>query len=720
MSENVKSDDDHWNDFAHFIEQLESKVFADQPTDRDLLLDQLKNAVDNRDRVRIAFTNERLTDKLNHYVTCLQSQLIDQGKDEQEAKVYRVKADELFESDDFADALETYSAAIAKAPASSAELAKSYQKRAEVLFVLKKYDHCARDIELALEHGYEPKEQLIEMKTDCDEKLQRLNENRTIEEAPAKFVSNNSQLYCASDKIQIKREKGKGRLVCATADLDFGDRLLVERPFAVLLDQQYYLAFCSNCLKQLNGLGLPCPGCDHALYCSNACRSAAADSYHANECNRILDLQNDLGVAYFPIRVLLKVGLDRVLALNWDQIQPTQSQDAIENEGTDRIADDYASVLSLMSHEKEMDVELQLQYVMTAILIKTLLIKLDVVRLTSTEDELKVCALILLHLQQMHSNLVAVVNHVLLEQFSKEGLDGGEEMQIGFGVYPGLSLFNHSCQPNVLAVFAGAEVQISSARALKQDEELYFCYGPSVNSATRRDRREALRRQYFFECACSACESGVESRAQALICQKCNGPVLEHRDLKNQCLNCGLQDQKIDREKIDKSMESLRKGRYLMQSEQHYTALQFVVDAYAELREHLHRHNRELRKCLENLYECYAMIGYFDIACCYCEIVVKITREVFGPDSVEAGNERVKLASLRLRAIETLEADKKIEAKARSEELVKDIDDIVGQFERLQVQVKQRLNDKQQQRFEQFEELTILADLKDKANKHLS
>lgn len=712
--------DDHWNDFAYFVQQLENHVFATENVKRNDLIEQVGSVSCNRERVQLCLANESLMTLIHSYATTIRSKLEDHGKSDVEAKVLREKADQMFEQDQFADALEAYSAAIAKAQVhrdtlpDSSELTQCLVKRAQVQFVRRKYAFCLRDIEMALQFGYELNDKLVEMQQDCESRLSSNGDQNEPNSDP--FVPNNPDLYGGSAKITIKREKGKGRLVVATCDLQFGDRLLVETPFAVLLDAQYYLAFCSHCLKQLDGEGMPCWSCDHALYCSKQCQTTAFDSYHAKECNRTLDLQNDLGVAYMPIRLLNQIGVHYIRSMDWNQIQPPQNHDLESDASTpNRATNDYSSLLSLMTHEHEMDNELMTQYVLTAILIQSLLVDLKVLGFESADDTLKVCSLILLHLQQMHSNLVAVTNHVLLEQFSKEGLEGGEQMTIGIGLYSALSLFNHSCQPNVLSVFSGSQVQISAARNVKAGDELFFCYGPSVQSATRRDRRQALKQQYFFECHCSACESGVESRSRALICQKCNGPVLEHSDRSNQCLNCGLTDQPIDHERLDKAIEQLQKGRQLMQSEQHYKALQFVQDAYAELRELLHRHNAELRKCLEHLYECYAMIGYFDIACSYCEIVLKITREVFGPNSVEVGNERVKLASLRWRVIEKLGPAEAVEAKARSEELIGDIGDIINQFEQLQVKVKERLTEKHHQHFQQFDEIEILNELKEKA-----
>jgi hypothetical protein len=37
-------------------------------------------------------------------------------------------------------------------------------------------------------------------------------------------------------------------------------------------------------------------------------------------------------------------------------------------------------------------------------------------------------------------------------------------------------------------------------------KEIFNCYGPHVGHQTTDERRAALRKQYFFDCTCVACQ----------------------------------------------------------------------------------------------------------------------------------------------------------------------------------------------------------------------
>ncbi|XP_048213469.1 histone-lysine N-methyltransferase SMYD3 [Perognathus longimembris pacificus] len=80
-----------------------------------------------------------------------------------------------------------------------------------------------------------------------------------------------------------------------------------------------------------------------------------------------------------------------------------------------------------------------------------------------------------------------------------------EMQEVGVGLYPSMSLLNHSCDPNCSIVFNGPHLLLRAVRDIKAGEELTICYLDVL--MTSEERREQLRDQYYFECDCIRCQT---------------------------------------------------------------------------------------------------------------------------------------------------------------------------------------------------------------------
>ena len=77
--------------------------------------------------------------------------------------------------------------------------------------------------------------------------------------------------------------------------------------------------------------------------------------------------------------------------------------------------------------------------------------------------------------------------------------------QVALGIYASQSLFNHSCVPNIIATYDGSTVHVRAMKNIRKGEELVANYGPRFGQMQRDERRNKLRYQYNFDCACVAC-----------------------------------------------------------------------------------------------------------------------------------------------------------------------------------------------------------------------
>ncbi|KAL1769896.1 histone-lysine N-methyltransferase SMYD3 [Sigmodon hispidus] len=80
-----------------------------------------------------------------------------------------------------------------------------------------------------------------------------------------------------------------------------------------------------------------------------------------------------------------------------------------------------------------------------------------------------------------------------------------EMQEVGVGLYPSMSLLNHSCDPNCSIVFNGPHLLLRAVREIEAGEELTICYLDML--MTSEERQKQLRDQYCFECDCIRCQT---------------------------------------------------------------------------------------------------------------------------------------------------------------------------------------------------------------------
>ncbi|PKU48044.1 hypothetical protein llap_1675 [Limosa lapponica baueri] len=84
-------------------------------------------------------------------------------------------------------------------------------------------------------------------------------------------------------------------------------------------------------------------------------------------------------------------------------------------------------------------------------------------------------------------------------------ISNGEMQDVGVGLYPSMSLLNHSCDPNCVIVFEGYQLLLRSVREIQIGEELTISYIESLVPTSERQKQ--LMRQYCFECDCLLCQN---------------------------------------------------------------------------------------------------------------------------------------------------------------------------------------------------------------------
>ena len=110
------------------------------------------------------------------------------------------------------------------------------------------------------------------------------------------------------------------------------------------------------------------------------------------------------------------------------------------------------------------------------------------------------------------------------------------------GLYPKISLLNHSCKPNVsLRSDQDCQLYIHTTVDVEEGETLSFSYVPPGEPYWKRQRD--LHDIYYFNCSCERCSDRTElnTHFSALKCKKCTksfiDPMLNKKKI-YRCTSC--------------------------------------------------------------------------------------------------------------------------------------------------------------------------------------
>ena len=253
-------------------------------------------------------------------------------KDSKKSIDFRNDANRIFISnqdniEDLIKAWELYSKSIATAPNRSQELSLSYANRSALLLHLHKYVECIEDINRALELNYPEhlKGKLLYRKIQClnylnysenikntveearcwmeniklchkeklkfEEKLMSSANSENVKKFPKKkskikdfpTLIPQKEVPCASEALAIKYDELFGRHIVTTRKINPGEVLVIEKPYAKILEPDEVYTHCSYCLQVYWSM-IPCDYCIHAMYCSEKCKKEAWTQYHDIEC----------------------------------------------------------------------------------------------------------------------------------------------------------------------------------------------------------------------------------------------------------------------------------------------------------------------------------------------------------------------------------------------------------------------------------------------------
>ncbi|EDW06155.1 histone-lysine N-methyltransferase SMYD3 [Drosophila mojavensis] len=285
-----------------------------------------------------------------------------------------------------------------------------------------------------------------------------------------------------------------------------GTRILTEKPFAYVLKSKYRLERCDNCLEATKVL--KCSNCRYVSYCNRSCQQQAW-SIHKHEC---LFLKRALprivpDAARMLCRLILRLEHGGDLERGY-----------YTEHGSRKFRDLMSHYAEIKNDPKRIEHLESLHAVLTDMMAES-----GKGSLTGS-------------LVPNMNELMSIYGRLITNGFN---ILDAEMNSIATGIYLGVSITDHSCQPNAVATFEGNELHVHAIEDLPclDWSKIYISYIDLLN--TPEQRRADLKEHYYFLCVCSKCIDPQEMHEMtAAVCPNgsCDASVNIQLD---KCESCG-------------------------------------------------------------------------------------------------------------------------------------------------------------------------------------
>ncbi|CAH2249964.1 histone-lysine N-methyltransferase SMYD3 [Pelobates cultripes] len=257
---------------------------------------------------------------------------------------------------------------------------------------------------------------------------------------------------------------GRGNGLRAVRSLCPGVTVFKAEPYVyTVCHGKQYRAACHHCLRRGTKL-LRCSQCKFARYCDVRCQKAAWEG-HKRECMCLKC-------------VLPNIPTDSVRLVGRIIFKLLQSPDCDSEE--------LYSLSDLQSHIKELSEEMKDG-------LGQLVTTLELYLKNQIQDSSQL---------PPGCGIIELFGKVTCNSFT---ISDGEMQDVAVGLYPSMSLLNHSCDPNCVIVFEGRCLLLRTVKEIPKGEELTISY-IDVMMPTHQ-RQSQLQRQYCFTCDCHQCLS---------------------------------------------------------------------------------------------------------------------------------------------------------------------------------------------------------------------
>lgn len=267
--------------------------------------------------------------------------------------------------------------------------------------------------------------------------LNRVNEN-LFSEIPSLDNDVNIKFPSLSKSVKVCYTEEYGRYIAAATDLECGELIVVEKPYAKTLLTDCTSSHCDYCLQQRFNL-IPCKECPDVLFCSLECRNNA-QAYHKYLCTYLEYLRN-VGVDRSGLLAAYLISQKPlVYFLNYKLKYENRDYDFLSKFSNESSIDylytwnSYQNIHCLKTNEENRSERDFIERIKNSLIINTVLERngyFDHGK-DKEDDKIWIGGLILTHLQNFPCNA-----HSIHEEILKPGVGAisTELAEIGCGIY---------------------------------------------------------------------------------------------------------------------------------------------------------------------------------------------------------------------------------------------------------------------------------------------
>uniref|UniRef100_A0A4Y0BGH1 MYND-type domain-containing protein n=1 Tax=Anopheles funestus TaxID=62324 RepID=A0A4Y0BGH1_ANOFN len=466
-----------------------------------------------------------ITRKMEPFIHDLMLFLSTDVKDKAQAIAFRAKGNEYFHptsKEGLGKALIYYNLSIAYAEKGSEERAIAYTNRSMVCLQYERYEECLVNIRLARESNCP--ERLMEklnrreaaaldglLKPHTDTGIER----EDVDELKLSYNSHKNVPQMV-ECLELHRNEEFGRHMVTTRKLKAGDILMIEKPFATMLNDDAKLTRCAHCHDIKPLILIPCEGCTMAMYCSEECLSKAHGQYHRYECAMLKDLWRICGNKDMGGMAGIRTVATAIALFDHDLDEMKDHLNGLDESKVNAFMMDwrtatpkdmYDTVHVLSTNQALRSRKEQAMQIFFATIIHQLMLErteLGEICATNAENRKLLFDLILRHWQISQVNSIVIEEVQLVE-------DKLEAYRYKYACLSLISMLNHSCVPNVTHIpLYDGRCAVMAVRPIAAGEQLFDCYSFIANDLCKSDRLIHLKKHYQFTCRCGGCALEVE------------------------------------------------------------------------------------------------------------------------------------------------------------------------------------------------------------------
>ncbi|XP_022993816.1 histone-lysine N-methyltransferase ASHR1 [Cucurbita maxima] len=388
----------------------------------------------------------------------------------------------------------------------------------------------------------------------------------------------------------------KGRSLFTTRNFHPGEEIISQEPYVCVPNNSTVESRCDRCFASINLK--KCSACKVAWYCSSTCQKSEW-KLHRLECDALARLDKDRHKSVTPsIRLIIKLFIRRKL----------QSEKVIPTTATDN----YKLVEALIDHMSGIDEKQLVLYAQMGTLVNLIL-------------------------QWPEMNVKEIARHFSKLACNAHTICDSELRPLGTGLYPVISIINHSCLPNAVLVFEGRSAVVRAVQHIPAGAEVSISYIETAGSTMTRQK--ALKENYLFTCTCSRCVKDQEDeiKESAILegyrCKndQCDGFLLRNSDDTGfTCQQCGLVRNKEEIKNIASQIKSISDEASTSMFHQNCGEALFMYEKTEELQKILcHPYSISLMQTREKLLKISMELENWTKALLYCKLTISVYQKLY-------------------------------------------------------------------------------------------